>query len=434
MNTDLVREADVVVIGGGIVGCSAAYFLAKRGVSVALVDKGDIAWEQSSRNWGWVRQNGRNLREIPAAIASVRLWSNLSEEVGDIGWLQSGNLDLAYSEEEVATMETWQEHAREAGLDVRMIGRSEAASLVPGVAGAFVGGSYVPSDGQADPHRAAPALARAAEQHGARIYSRCAVEEIEVAGDRITGVVTERGRIAAPVVVLAAGAWSSRLAWDIGLRLPQRAIRSTALATTVVEPVSRVVTWAEGVAFRQDHTGRFIVAGGGRSDYDVNLETVRHLRPFIRGIFDARRRGRMRLHAGRVLLRDLQTLMPRTPWRRNRFAHLREHEPPPNLETAWATFRRFREVLPGIESIGIERVWAGNIDYTPDATPVIDAVAQPHGLVISTGFSGHGFMLGPIGGHLAAQLAMGESPEVDVTPFRLSRFAEKDTNEHELKF
>jgi glycine/D-amino acid oxidase-like deaminating enzyme len=240
--------------------------------------------------------------------------------------------------------------------------------------------------------------------------------------------------VRAPVVVVAGGAWSTRLLWKLGLRLPQRPIRNTVLATTPAPPLTRTVVWAEGCAIRQDDGGRFILSGGGPSDTDIGLDLMRFGRRFAGAMLDARRRGQLRLRAGRESLVDLGTAVPRTPGYRHPWSHVRKDEPKPNHESAWATFATFRTLFPALEGVGVERVWAGHIDYTPDAVPVIERLAEPAGLVVATGFSGHGFALGPGAGWLAAELAAGEEPAVDLRPYRLARFAEGATHERELHF
>jgi sarcosine oxidase len=259
------------------------------------------------------------------------------------------------------------------------------------------------------------------------------VTAIRAEGGRATGVETSSGSINAETVVVAAGAWSSRLLRPLGLSLPQRAIRSTVMATTPVPPVTRLVVWAEGVAFRQDHRGRFILAGGGRNEFEIDLETIRHGRQFWGSLMDARRRGHLRLRAGGRLAHDVQSLVPGTRARRDPWSAT-QAEPRPSLAAAWATLQNFRRTMPALADAGMQEVWAGNIDYTPDAVPVIEAITNPSGVVIATGFSGHGFALGPIGGRLAAQLAAGEQPSLDLDPFRLARFAEGRTHEKELHF
>ena len=434
-SSPLPREADVVIIGGGIVGAGAAYHLAGRGISTVLLEKGAIAGEQSSRNWGWVRQNGRNLNELPLGIASRRLWESLESELGEhLGWAQSGNIDLALDGAELDLFRRWQDGAARLGLETAILSEGEVRERLPGIRGRFAGGILSPTDGQADPHRVAPALARHAGHRGAAVVEGIAVESVLVEHGTVNGVRTERGDIRAPVVVVAAGAWSTRLLWKLGIKLPQRPIRNTVLATTPAPAAGRTVAWAEGCALRQDDTGRYILSGGGRSDTDLGLDMARFARWYARPLFDARRRGEVALHAGRETLTDLSTAIPGTGRSRHPWRHVRAGEPRANLRNAWRVFSTFRELFPSLEGVGIERVWAGHIDYTPDAVPVIQRLTQPRGLVIATGFSGHGFALGPGGGLLAAQLAAGDEPMLDLHAFRLARFAERLTNADALHF
>lgn len=431
----LPAATGVVIVGAGIVGSAAAYYLAKRGVAVALIEKGMVANEQSSRNWGWVRQNGRNLHELPLGIFSRRLWEGLEAELGEpLGWAQEGNIDLALDAAELDYFRRWQEGARELGLETEILSAGEIRERISGIAGPLAGGIYSPTDGQADPHRVAPAFARAAAALGAVVCEGVAVERVLTDDGRVSGVRTDRGDVAAPVVVVAGGAWSTRLLWKLGIRLPQRPIRNTVLATTPAPPLTRTVVWAEGCALRQDDTGRFILSGGGPSDTEVGLDLVRFARPFASAMLDARRRGQLRLRTTRETPRDLATGIRGTRGYAHPWKHVRNREPAPNLGNAWRTFETFRTLFPGLEGVGIERTWAGYIDYTPDAVPVIGRVAEPAGLVIATGFSGHGFALGPGGGYLAAQLAAEEVPAVDVSPFRLSRFAEGKGHQDALHF
>ena len=423
-------RVDVVVVGGGIVGCGAAFRLARRGVDVALFDKGAVAHEQSSRNWGWVRQNGRNLREIPAVVASRRLWSELASEVAaDVGWVSEGNLHLGYDDRDMALFESWRAAAMGAGLETEIVTKADVQRLVPGLDDDCVGGILSPLDGQADPHRAAQAIAAAAGHHGARVETGCAVTAVLVEGGRVTGVTTEAGPVRAERVIVAAGAWASRLLWPLGVRLPQHKIQATVSATAPLAIDSRIVVWARDVALRQDHRGSFVLAGGG-GRMPLDLETLRFREQFRRSALDTDRREEVRLGLGGELERDLRGLLAGGDgvWPR-----VRAEEPEPDAASVARALGAFQRLFPARRP-QTERQWAGFIDYTPDAIPVIDAPSTPAGLVIATGFSGHGFALGPVGGLLAAQLAMGEPTEVDVHAFRLSRFDERDTAEKELHF
>src|SRR4051812_19932592 len=173
------RRADVVIVGGGIIGTSAALRLAERGLSTVLCEKGHIAGEQSSRNWGWVRTMGRDPREIPLMIESQRMWRALDNRVeGETGYRQAGIAYLCETRKDVERYEAWLEHARPYQLDTRVIGADEVEKVVPGSSVRWAGALYTPSDGRAEPQRAAPAIAAAARRRGATILAPCAVRGI----------------------------------------------------------------------------------------------------------------------------------------------------------------------------------------------------------------------------------------------------------------
>src|SRR5262245_55761602 len=192
----LPAAADVVIVGGGIVGCTAAHYLARDGVSVALLEKGRIAGEQSSRNWGWVRQQGRSPVELPMAMRSLRCWRDFARTGGeDTGFHEGGSLFLAEDAAQLDELAEWLPVAREHALDTRILSRDELSGILTGGGERFAGALYTPSDGRAEPGRAAPAFARAAERAGAAIVSRCAVRGIETAAGAVAAVVTEHGTI-----------------------------------------------------------------------------------------------------------------------------------------------------------------------------------------------------------------------------------------------
>jgi glycine/D-amino acid oxidase-like deaminating enzyme len=294
-------QADVIVIGGGIVGSAAAYYLAKRGTRVILVEKGNIADEQSSRAWGFVRMQGRDPAELPLMVASNKLWQGLGEELSaDIEWVQGGNLGLAADEARLDQYRDWLPIARDFGLDTRLLSRSEVQHVVPALQGPFVGGMYTPSDGHAEPRKATTAFARAAREQGAIVYTGCAAEGIELTAGKVSGVRTEKGLLRAPVVVCSAGAWSARLGAMVGLSLPLRVVRSTAAQTEPVPPITSSGVWAGGVSFRQKTDGTLYIAGGGMSDYYITLESFQYLRLFLPNYL---KNWRMfRLHVGAELL------------------------------------------------------------------------------------------------------------------------------------
>src|SRR5688572_11071143 len=212
------RDADVVIVGAGIVGCATAYALARSGVRAIVVERAAVPGEQSRKNWGFVRQQGRDPAEIPLVMEATRMWRGLEAELGaDIEWIQGGNLALAADEQRLARFETWLPVAREFGLETRVLRTRDLANVVPGLAGGWVGGMHTPGDGHADPEKTTDAFARAAVAHGAVVHLECAVQGVTTHAGAVSGVVTERGEIRTPWVVCAAGAWSSRLARTLGI-------------------------------------------------------------------------------------------------------------------------------------------------------------------------------------------------------------------------
>ena len=161
----LPEAVDVVVIGAGIIGTSTAYFLAERGMKVLLCEKGRVAGEQSCRNWGWVRQQGRDWAELPIMMESNRIWRGLAATTGekDLEFTPSGCLYLAESESEMAKYDSWHGVAKQHQLDTRLLTADEVAALVPDISGRWLGGMLTASDGRAEPFVAVPALARAAK-------------------------------------------------------------------------------------------------------------------------------------------------------------------------------------------------------------------------------------------------------------------------------
>jgi glycine/D-amino acid oxidase-like deaminating enzyme len=414
---------DVVVVGGGIVGCAAAYYLARRGLRPLLLERAEVAGQQSGRNWGFVRQQGRDPLEVPLMVEANRIWRGLAAELGaDIDWVQGGNLALAATEERMGLFEEWLAVARQFGLDTRLLRARDLDAVVPGLQGAWRGGMFTESDGHAEPVKATEAFARAAVAHGARVEPRCAVQALLTRAGEIAGVATERGEVRTTRVICAAGGWSAALLRTVGLSLPQRLVRATVARTTPAPPITRAGVWGPAVAFRQRPDGRLNLAAGGATDYDVTLDSLRHIMLFLPNYW--KNRALFRFHLGRPLWRDLGGLWPASERRRHPFTHDRDVEPPPNPEKVRRSLAEFQRLFPGVADLAIERSWAGYIDVTPDAVPVLGAVASPAGLIVATGFSGHGFAMGPIAGRLVAELIVDGKTSLDISGFRFSRFAE----------
>jgi glycine/D-amino acid oxidase-like deaminating enzyme len=414
---------DVAVIGGGIAGCASAYYLARRGLDVALFEKGEIAGEQSGRNWGFVRQQGRDPLELPLMIECSRMWQGFEAELeADIEWRQGGILYLADSEAEMAGYEAWLGHARPYQLDTRLLSGREAAALIPGMAREWAGGLYTASDGQADPVKATTAFARAAERHGADIRTGCAVEAIETAAGAVTGLRTEAGEIAAGTVLVAAGAWTGPLLRTLGVVLPQLRVRSTVLRTTAAPDKTAIGVWGPGFGFRQCRDGTFNVGGGAWVDYDIDLDSLRYLRAFWPAF--RRTTKKVDMHLGRPLLDDLAALVGGRDALVRRMRRDRVLDPAPSAAKVAHCLAGFRALFPEFRDLEVQTSWAGVIEVTPDEVAALGAVPGISGLVIASGFSGHGFGFGPIAGRLMAELIADGRPSLDMSGLRFTRFAE----------
>jgi glycine/D-amino acid oxidase-like deaminating enzyme len=416
----LPAAADVVVIGGGIVGAFAAYYLARRGLAVALLEKGRIAAEQSSRNWGWCRQQNRDARELPIATQSLALWERLAAEIGeDAGFRRCGLLYLSNDEAEIGTWARWRDFARGVGVVTHMLGAEEATARGSATGRRWKGGVLSPTDGIADPARAGPIVARGILKAGGSVHQMCAARGIETAGGRVSGVITEAGTIRTRTVVLAAGAWASSFCRQLGIRFPQAAVRSSILSVGpgAAGLPDALHTAAVSVTRRGD--GGYTLAISGRARVDPTPQKLRFAREFV-PMFARRWRalapgGLEGWRAGFETLGRWRADAP-TPMER-----IRVLDPRPDPRLIRETHRRACRLLPALQDTPIAAAWAGYIDSTPDGIPAIGAVPTLPGFILAAGFSGHGFGIGPGAGHLIADLITGARPLVDPAPYRPER-------------
>ncbi|MDH3235432.1 MAG: FAD-binding oxidoreductase, partial [Alphaproteobacteria bacterium] len=278
----LPERAEVAIIGAGIAGCATAYFLAKAGVPVVVLEKGRIAGEQSSRNWGWVRKQGRDPRELPAIIESLKIWPGLEQELeADIGWKQAGVTYVATNEEQLAKFEEWLGFAKPYQLDSRLLTSKETDDLLGTSGERYLGALHTPSDGRAEPATTVPAIAKAIERLGGRVIEGCAVRTVETQAGRVSGVATEHGTIACASVVCAAGAWSSLFNRNLGIRLPQLRVRSSVLRTEPAPLVTESATWCGDFAFRRRQDGGYTIAADGGSTFEIVPDAFRFFSTFF---------------------------------------------------------------------------------------------------------------------------------------------------------
>lgn len=417
----LPKKADVVVIGGGIIGTSTALELAERGYKTVLCEKGIVAGEQSSRNWGWVRLSGRDPREIELMAASIRIWETLGERVGhDVGYRQCGIVTPFYSqairEENIAWLDTIEGSQHRIGV----IDSDEVAALLPKMTLGCDGALYSPTDGRAEPQKAAPSMARAARAKGASILKSCAVRRIERAAGRVCGVVTERGTIDAATVVVAGGAWSRLLLRDVGIVLPQLKVLNSVLRTEPLEGGPRVTVRGPDFSARRREDGGYTVSTLATNKYDLTPDSFRFFMQFIPAL--RKNHSALSLRLGKRFLQEWRDMKRVRPDRPSPYERTRILDPEPDVKMLDTALARLANALPVFRAARIAQSWGGLIDVTPDAVPVISTVESLPGLVIATGFSGHGFGIGPGAGRLAADLATGARPIVDPASFRFSRF------------
>ena len=229
----LPAAADVVVIGAGIAGSAAAYALAKKGVSVALLDKGRVGGEQTSRNWGWCRQQHRDLRELPLARRASQIWGGLAAELGtDTGFRRTGLLYVTTRPADLALWEAWTLRAREYQMHSHVLSAAEAKAMTPGSTADWIGGVHSPTDGRAEPSLAGPMIAEGARRRGATIHQDCAARGLDIEAGKVAGVVTEKGRIRSQRRADARAAPGPRCSAAItGCVSPQAGVRSTSFST-----------------------------------------------------------------------------------------------------------------------------------------------------------------------------------------------------------
>ncbi len=414
--------ADVVIIGGGILGVSAAWFLARDGINVVLCEKGHIAGEQSSRNWGWIRKQRRDVRELPMMIEAHRIWRSFEEETGeDVGYVEGGCYYLASTQKTVEFFESWMPIAREFDLDTRVIHKEELASHFENNTQTWPGALYTASDGRAEPHKAAPAIARVAARHGATILTGCAVRGLETEAGRVSSVVTEHGSIKTSTVLCAAGVWSSMFCRSLGITLPQLQVKGTAVRTAAGPKITDGQSYDERIAIRRRQDGGYTVGNGaGGLLHAITPSTFRFAIKFLPALIQEI--GSMWVTINGDFFKELAMPVRWDLDKQSPFEKTRVLNPPPSQRTVRQIRKKLNEVYPVLEQTPIVETWAGMIETTPDIVPVICPEESLPGFFIATGLSGHGFGLGPGAGKAAAGMVTGKDSGIDIKPFRLSRF------------
>ncbi len=418
----LPKIVDVVIIGGGIIGSATALELSERGLSVLLCEKGQIAGEQSSRNWGWVRLGMRDPREIPLMVEAQRIWADLDRKIGrKTGFTQSGILFGASGTRDRDNLDRWMRHVDGLQTGARMVSGADLEALLPGCATGLQYALHMPQDGRAEPQWAAPAIAEAARDRGAVLMTNCAVRSVDVQSGLVAGVFTERGRVSCKQVVLAGGVWSRLFAGNAGIDLPQLKVLNTVLRTSPIEGPETAL-WSDDFAMRKRADGGYTIASGHENTVDIVPDSFRLAWRFLPAYRQEWRSLRFRV--SKRWAAEAQEGRRWLPTDVTPFERCRTLDPEPSTKVLRQAWAHACKGVPALKQAEIVQSWAGMIDVTPDAVPVISEVDDLPGMLIATGFSGHGFGIGPGAGRLMADLVTGVEPCVDPAAFRLSRFTD----------
>ncbi len=372
------NKAEVIVIGGGIIGCATAYYLARKGKDVIVIEGSEyIGNGGSSRNGGGVRQSGRDPRELPLVMYGIKnLWPTLSEELGvDCEYHQDGNLRLGKTAAHLEILKKLTKRAQEGGLEVRMIDGDEVRAINPYLSEEVIGASWCPTDGHANPLTTTLGFYKEARRLGVHFVSGEEVVSLKKTKGRARQVITEESIYEGDYIVLAAGYDSRRLAWTIGINVPMQQIKLEALVTEAQPYMfDQMLGTAEADFYgHQTKHGSFVFGGTsgqeGYSDYDEQCACSSLTSPCIcRGIM---------------------------------------------------------KYFPSLAEAKIVRTWAGWIDQCVDGVPVLGTVEEVPGLIMACGFSGHGFGIAPaVGEQLAELIATGQTA-VSLTALHYDRFAAK---------
>lgn len=370
-------RSDVIVVGGGIMGAATAFFLRRRGKSVALIERGLIGQQASGTNFGNVRRQGRFLPQLPLANRSREIWGRLNELIGeDAEFLASGHLRVAYDEEMTARLETYARDARPYGLDLEIVGGNTLRERFPFLGPEVRAGSYAPHDGHANPRLAAPAFGRAARREGAAVFERTEIIAVERDAGEFRVEAADGRVFRAPQLMISAGAWGNRLSTQFDEPVP---LVTHGPQMAVTEPVPYELTPVLGVS-----TNR--------------LEETVYLRQVKRGniVFGGAARGPASAETMRAYVKPENTLLQ---------------------------FGQITRIVPALARLNIIRVWSGIESYLPDDIPIMGPSAKVPGLYYAFGFCGHGFQLGPGVGDVMAELIATGQTSTPIEPFAMARFA-----------
>ena len=416
----LPSSTDVVVIGGGILGVSASYFLAKRGIAVALCEKGVIAGESSSRAHGQVASAGFGWQKMELLVESKRTWNVLSEAIGnDIGYRKNGYIAPCYSREDLEFWGSWFDTIKQYETEASMLNGEKAQHVVP-TDRTLTGAYYNPTDGCAEPALSTSAIATAARKLGAKIFENCAVCGLDYKAGRISEVITESGSIQTDTVVLAGGAWSMLFARSIDVDLPILNVYATCQSVAPITNGPDGTGDLPGVSWRRELDGGYSLSVIGVTVPLVPAMFRMGLK-FLPAFKELGHHWELKYSVGRQFISELFT-PPIWPMNKpSPFEKMRIFLPEIEDDYIRSARQRIIEYFPSFKDMKVREEWAGIIVTTPDNMPTISSVQKIPGLYLLTGFN-YGFTMGPGAGNLIADLITGDKPTIDATPYRYERY------------
>lgn len=371
------QDADVLVLGGGLMGTTTAFFLRQHGLSVILLERELVGRQASGTNFGNVRRQGRALHQMPLANRARAVWGRARELLGDdLEFVPYGHLRVCYTEQQAAVLEQHAHDVKPLGLDLQLYTARQLRQRWGIFAPAIVAGSYSPQDGHANPRLAGPAFARAARRAGAHIVEHAEVMQVERNPDGFVAHTADGRRFRAPQLLVACGAWSNRIAAQFGEAVPMEA-RGPQMGVTEPLPyaigpsigISSPIEY-EGLYFRQISRGNIVFGGGLKGPAHID-----RIRAYVR---------------------------------------------PDNVLRQLRELRRF---VPAFEHVQLIRVWSGIEGYTSDWQPVMGPSATVPGLHYAFGFNGEGFAIGPGVGETMAELIATGQTSIPLEPYAVGRFA-----------
>jgi glycine/D-amino acid oxidase-like deaminating enzyme len=418
--TELPRTADVVVVGAGICGVTAAEALARRGLRVVVVEKEDGPGQaQSGRAQGAIRVQGREAVELWLALESLEIWQGVAAYAEEMELRFGGNLYLCTTPEEVRQATELRDIGHANGLeDVRMLTPDEAREIVPAATGEFTAAMWSPGDAQCLPRGATGFFARRAEQAGALFAFGTLATHLVEAGGAVRYLATGRGHIETRAVIVTGGIWTSHLAATVGVDVPVMPVALSQCETEPVEPIIGPTLRCFPFGARQRPDGRLSVSAGMNTivDHYLSLASLRDAGTWTRRFLRNRKAIRLYVDWPRIA----EELRRRSVGGPSHMARSVERAANRRLmDDALAAAGR---MLPRLRDVRIERYWAGVIDMSPDGLPILDGSTGVDGLVVVTGLSGHGLALGPAIGRIAAELAADGGSDRPIEPFSLRRF------------